>query len=107
MKDLGSWLAEAETKLHETRNANGDLILSVARTVQKVSFSLISFPSEVNETVWNIFIIQRSSNSSGLKCFEEWKLSPKSSDFARKFYKEIYILRKVVYWYVMAQNWPF
>lgn len=41
MKDLGSWLAEAETKLHETRNANGDLILSVARTVQKVSFSLV------------------------------------------------------------------
>ena len=51
MKDLGSWLAEAETKLHETRNANGDLILSVARTVQKVRCSLISFPSEGNETI--------------------------------------------------------
>ena len=38
MKDLGSWLSEAETKLHETRNANGDLIVSVARTVQKVCY---------------------------------------------------------------------
>ena len=41
MKDLGSWLVEAETKLHETRNANGDLILSVARTVQKVRLLLV------------------------------------------------------------------
>ena len=71
MKDLGSWLAEAETKLHETRNANGDLILSVARTIQKVRFNLISFPSEGNETIPDIFIIQHTSNSSGLECFEE------------------------------------
>ena len=44
MKDLSSWLTEAETKLHETRNANGDLIVSVARTVQKVSdFDFVAY----------------------------------------------------------------
>ncbi len=37
MKDLSSWLSEAENKLTDTRNQNGDLLVSAARNVQKVS----------------------------------------------------------------------
>ena len=36
MKDLHSWLAEAEQKLADSTNANGDLNVDMAKACQKV-----------------------------------------------------------------------
>lgn len=40
LKDLASWLTEAETKLQDSKNANGKLDMELAKTYQKVSIMI-------------------------------------------------------------------